>query len=135
MAQSTEGPREARGKGPDSAPESARIEGREPRPRRGRVGAQRAGSRLDPAEQVQAAKATEDAVRGEAVGSTANWTSETRQNVSGSSTVIARNDEAGGRRCINVTDFIIVDGEVEVIREDGRDTGASPGRVLRGGAA
>lgn len=67
--------------------------------------------KLDPAEQVQAAKATEDAVRGEAVGSTANWTSETREGVSGSSTVIARNDEAGGRQCINVTDFIIVDGE------------------------
>lgn len=67
--------------------------------------------RLDPAEQVQAAKATEDAVRGEEVGSTANWTSETRDGVSGSSTIVARNDEGGGRQCINVTDFIIVDGE------------------------
>lgn len=67
--------------------------------------------RLEPAEQVQAAKATEDAVRGEAVGSTSNWTSETREGVSGSSTIIARNDEAGGKQCINVTDFIIVDGE------------------------
>lgn len=67
--------------------------------------------KLEPAEQVQAAKATEVAVRGEAVGSTANWTSETREGVSGSSTIIARNDEAGGRQCINVTDFIIVDGE------------------------
>ena len=45
--------------------------------------------KLDPAEQVQAAKATEEAVRGEEVGSTASWTSETRENVSGSSTIIA----------------------------------------------
>src|SRR3546814_4038920 len=67
--------------------------------------------RLEPEEQKQAAHATEEAVRGEAVGSTANWTSETREGVSGSSTVIARNDESGGRQCINVTDFIIVDGE------------------------
>ena len=66
---------------------------------------------LDPAEQVQAAAATEVATRGEDVGSTAAWTSETRAGVSGSSTVVARNDEAGGRRCMNVTDFIIVDGE------------------------
>ena len=67
--------------------------------------------KLDPAEQVQAAAATEVATRGEDVGSTAAWTSETRAGVSGSSTVVARNDEAGGRRCMNVTDFIIVDGE------------------------
>src|SRR3546814_13473554 len=67
--------------------------------------------RLEPEEQKQAAEATEVAVRGEAVGSTANWTSETREGVSGSSTVIARNDESGERQCINVTDFIIVDGE------------------------
>jgi hypothetical protein len=67
--------------------------------------------KLDPAEQVQAAAATETVTRGEAVGATANWTSETREGVSGGSTVIARSDEAGGRRCMNVTDFIIVDGE------------------------
>src|SRR3546814_13666475 len=69
------------------------------------------GCRIDPEEQKQAAEATEVAVRGEAVGSTANWISETREGVSGSSTIIARNDESGGRQCINVTDFIIVDGE------------------------
>lgn len=67
--------------------------------------------KLDPAEQVQAAAATEEVTRGEAVGATANWTSETRANVSGSSTVIARNDEEGGRRCMNVTDVVIVEGE------------------------
>ena len=68
-------------------------------------------SRLDPAEQVQAAAATEQVTRGEAVGATANWTSETRENVRGSSTIIARNDEADGRRCMNVTDVVIVEGE------------------------
>ena len=67
--------------------------------------------KLDPAEQVQAAAATESVTRGETVGASASWTSETRPGVSGSSTVVARNDEAGGRRCMQVTDFVIVDGE------------------------
>ncbi|WP_223181373.1 hypothetical protein [Sphingopyxis sp. LK2115] len=67
--------------------------------------------RLDPAEQVQAAAATEEVTRGEAVGATANWTSETRPNVSGSSTVASISDERGGRKCMNVNDFIIVEGE------------------------
>lgn len=67
--------------------------------------------RLDPGEQVQAAAATEEATRGEEVGATSNWTSATRANVSGSSTVASINEEGGGRRCMNVTDFIIVEGE------------------------
>jgi hypothetical protein len=67
--------------------------------------------RLDPAEQVQAAQATEEVTRGEAVGATSNWTSETRENVSGSSTVASINQEDGGRKCMTVNDFIIVDGE------------------------
>lgn len=72
--------------------------------------------RLDPEEQKQAAEATVEATRGEEVGSTASWTSNTRENVSGTSTIIARNDEpadsAGeGRQCIMVTDVIIVNGE------------------------
>ena len=67
--------------------------------------------RLDPAEQVQAAAATEEATRGEEVGTTANWTSATRPEVSGSSTVASINEEGGGRKCMNVNDFIIVDGE------------------------
>lgn len=67
--------------------------------------------KLDPAEQIQAAAATEVATRGESVGSTASWTSETRDGVSGTSTVVARSDESGGRRCMNVTDFVIVEGE------------------------
>ena len=67
--------------------------------------------RLDPAEQVQAAAATEEITRGETVGATANWTSETRENVSGSSTVASRNKLADGTSCMNVTDIVIVEGE------------------------
>lgn len=67
--------------------------------------------RLDPGEQVQAAAATEEVTRGEEVGATASWTSETRPEVSGSSTVASINTEGGGRKCMNVNDFIIVDGE------------------------
>jgi hypothetical protein len=67
--------------------------------------------RLDPGEQVQAAAATEEVTRGEEVGATSNWTSATRENVSGSSTVASISTEGGGRRCMNVTDFIIVEGE------------------------
>lgn len=69
--------------------------------------------RLDPQEQKQAANATLEATRGDAsVGSSSSWTSETRDNVSGTSTVVARNDEAkGGMQCIMVSDVIIVNGE------------------------
>ncbi len=72
--------------------------------------------RLDPEEQKQAAEATVEAMRGEDVGSTASWSSNTRENVSGTSTIIARNDEPAGssgqgRQCIMVTDVIIVNGE------------------------
>ena len=72
--------------------------------------------RLDPEEQKQAAEATVEATRGEGVGSSSSWTSNTRDNVSGTSTITARNDEvasngAVGRQCITVTDVIIVNGE------------------------
>ena len=75
--------------------------------------------RLDPAEQQQAANATITATRGEAgdaapppVGASSSWTSETRENVSGTSTVVARNDnDRGGMQCITVSDVIIVNGE------------------------
>ncbi len=69
--------------------------------------------RLDPQEQKQAAKATLEATRGDAsVGSSSSWTSETRDNVSGTSTVVARNDEAqASMKCITVSDVIIVNGE------------------------
>lgn len=74
--------------------------------------------KLDPEEQKQAAQATLDATRSEgeaaevAIGSSASWTSQTREDVSGTSTVIARNDrEKGGMQCITVSDVIIVKGE------------------------
>jgi hypothetical protein len=74
--------------------------------------------KLDPEEQKQAAQATLDATRGEgdtadvAVGSSAAWTSQTRDDVSGTSTVVDRDDhEATGLQCITVTDVIIVRGE------------------------
>jgi hypothetical protein len=73
---------------------------------------------LDPEEQKQAAQATLDATRGTGakaeveVGSTAMWTSGTRDDVSGMSTVTERNDNAvGGLQCITVSDVIIVKGE------------------------
>jgi len=73
--------------------------------------------KLDPDEQKQAADATLQATRsdgsGEAeVGDMAAWTSNTRENVTGTSTVTARNDNAGnGLQCITVADVIIVNGE------------------------
>lgn len=72
--------------------------------------------KLDPEEQKQAAQATLDATRGDAgdvaVGSSAAWTSGTRQDVSGTSTVVARNDQdAGGLQCLVVSDVVIVRGE------------------------
>ncbi len=74
--------------------------------------------RLDAEEQKQAAEATLAATRGEgaaadvAVGTSATWTSATRPDVSGTSTVVARNDAAGGGLdCLVVSDVIIVKGE------------------------
>ncbi|HEY6814958.1 MAG TPA: hypothetical protein VI168_05415 [Croceibacterium sp.] len=77
--------------------------------------------RLDPDEQKQAADATVEATRSAdgseegapEVGQMAMWTSETRGDVSGTSTVVASDQEANaeGLQCITVTDVVIVDGE------------------------
>ena len=73
--------------------------------------------KLDPEEQKQAAEATLEATRGDdsgevEVGSMAAWTSGTREEVTGTSTVVARNDDADdGLQCITVSDVIIVRGE------------------------
>ena len=67
-------------------------------------------NKLDCKEQVQAAEATNNAVRG-GVGTSSNWTSGTRENVSGSSTVTGENKLADGTSCVTVTDVVIVDGE------------------------
>lgn len=76
--------------------------------------------KLDPEEQKQAADATIEATRGTAedgtgqpeVGQMAAWTSNTRADVSGTSTVSdVERPGRNGRDCITVTDVIIVDGE------------------------
>lgn len=66
--------------------------------------------KLDCKEQVQAATATDTAVRG-GVGTTSTWESETRPGVSGSSTVVAQNSQSGGGSCMDVNDVVIVNGE------------------------
>lgn len=76
--------------------------------------------KLDPMEQQQAADATVEATRSAdgteegapEVGQMAAWTSETRADVSGTSTVVASDTAADdGLQCITVTDVIIVNGE------------------------
>lgn len=66
--------------------------------------------KLDCKEQVQAATATDTAVRG-GVGTTTTWESETRPGVSGSSTVVAQSSRSGGGSCMDVNDVVIVNGE------------------------
>jgi predicted lipid-binding transport protein (Tim44 family) len=65
---------------------------------------------LDCKEQQQAAKATDDAIRG-GVGSEVTWKSESRPNVTGKSKVTASQQLADGGQCMTVTDVVIVDGE------------------------
>ncbi len=67
--------------------------------------------KLDPDEQVQAADATVEATRGEKIGTTAEWTSNSRENVSGSSTVTQKTALDDGTSCMDLTDVVIVDGE------------------------
>jgi hypothetical protein len=66
--------------------------------------------KLDCKEQVQAATATDTAVRG-GVGTSSTWQSETRPGVSGSSTARAQNTAADGTSCMMITDVVIVEGE------------------------
>jgi surface antigen len=65
---------------------------------------------LDCKEQQQAATATNEAIRG-GVGTTSSWQSESRANVSGSSTVTGQERLADGSQCMTVSDVVIVDGE------------------------
>jgi surface antigen len=71
--------------------------------------------RLDPEEQKKAAVATDEALRGNKVGKSTTWQSDTRENVTGTSTVTAAAAPPPGgpakTKCMIVTDFIIVDGE------------------------
>ena len=70
---------------------------------------------LDCGEQQKAAKATEDVTtqaetRG--AGTRVAWRSDSRPGVSGTSTVTAVDAPgAGGRRCMTVTDIVIIDGQ------------------------
>ena len=72
---------------------------------------------LNPEEQEQAANATIEATRGSGesgrpdVGSSASWTSTSRENVSGTSTVTGREDVGEDFDCITVTDVVIIEGE------------------------
>ncbi|MGB3711877.1 MAG: hypothetical protein WA985_09335 [Erythrobacter sp.] len=75
---------------------------------------------LDPKEQEKAAEATvavtsvvdeEGNDTQPEVGRSAAWTSDTREGVSGSSTVTSREASSGGNDCITVTDVVIVEGE------------------------
>src|SRR3954464_6191651 len=76
-------------------------------------------------EQKQAATATQNAVRG-GVGTTENWTSDSRANVTGSSTVNAQSRRADGTTCLAVTDVVIVNGEeTRVTKNMCRAPGAS----------
>lgn len=65
---------------------------------------------LDCKEQQQAAKATDQAIRG-GVGTEVSWKSETRPNVTGTSKVTGKEQLADGGDCLTVTDVVIVDGE------------------------
>jgi len=65
---------------------------------------------LDCKEQQQAAKATDQAMRG-GVGTEVSWTSESRPNVTGSSKVTGAEQLADGSQCLTVSDVVIVDGE------------------------
>ena len=65
---------------------------------------------LDCKEQQQAAKATDEAIRG-GVGTEVAWKSETRANVTGKSKVTGQEALADGSQCVTVNDVVIVDGE------------------------
>ena len=80
---------------------------------------------LDCKEQQQAAKATDQAIRG-GVGTEVSWTSETRPNVTGTSKVTGKEQLADGGDCLTVTDVVIVDGqETTVPKKMCRAKGAS----------
>jgi len=65
---------------------------------------------LDCKEQVQAAKATDQAIRG-GVGTEVSWKSDSRPNVSGTSKVTSQQSLADGTQCVTVNDVVIVEGE------------------------
>ncbi|WP_298023295.1 hypothetical protein [uncultured Parasphingopyxis sp.] len=62
-------------------------------------------------EQELAAEATVEVTEQEEVGARSEWTSPTREGVSGSSEVTAMNSQPNGTRCLTITDIAIIDGE------------------------
>lgn len=80
---------------------------------------------LDCKEQQQAAKATDEAIRG-GVGTESTWRSDTRPNVHGASKVTGQEQLADGSQCMTVTDVVIVDGaETTVPKKMCRSPGQS----------
>ena len=67
--------------------------------------------RLYPEEQKQAAEATQEVTRSAEVGNSVAWQSTVRDNVSGSSTISAKNQLANGTPCLVIADIVIIDGE------------------------
>lgn len=87
--------------------------------------------RLYPEEQKQAAEAMQEATQSEEVGKTVEWKSMVRDNVSGSSTISAKNKLADGMPCLTVTDVIFVDAEeLRVSKKMCRLPGASRYTVM-----
>jgi hypothetical protein len=85
---------------------------------------------LDCKEQVQAATATQEAVRG-GVGTTSTWESESREGVSGSSTVTGQTARADGSSCMTVNDVVIVSGEETTVAKTMCRSPGSSGYVLQ----
>jgi hypothetical protein len=73
--------------------------------------------KLNCKEQVQAATATTAATRG-GVGTTSTWASDTRPDVTGSSTVLAQNNRSDGSSCMAVNDVVIVNGEETTVSKN-----------------
>ena len=65
---------------------------------------------LDCKEQQQAAKATDDAIRG-GVGTEVKWTSDARERDRHARKSLRQQQLADGGTCMTVTDVVIVDGE------------------------
>lgn len=87
--------------------------------------------KLSQDEQKKAAEATFAVVEQEKVGAVANWQSPTRGGVSGSSTITALSTEPNGRKCLNITDVAIIDGEeTRVAKKMCRGTGQSQYTIM-----
>lgn len=67
--------------------------------------------RLTRKEQKQAEDATLEVVRSAEVGATASWVSESRPDVSGTSTVTVIASKPSGQTCLSIIDVVIIEGE------------------------